>query len=114
MIYVKRVYPPSQHREGIYFLVDRLWPRGIKKEELHHVIWFKDVAPSDGLRNWYQHDPAKWEEFKRRYFAELDKKPEFWKPILEAAQQGDVTLLYGAKNEGYNNAEALKIYLENR
>lgn len=114
MIYVKRVYPPPQHEKGIYFLVDRLWPRGIRKDKLHYNAWFKDAAPSDSLRSWYKHDPDKWEEFKRRYFAELDEKPEVWKPILEAARQGDVTLLYSAKNESRNNAVALKIYLESR
>jgi len=114
MIYVKRVYSPPQHGKGGYFLVDRLWPRGIRKDEFHHVAWFKDVAPSHGLRNWYQHDPAKWEEFKRRYFSELDQKPEVWIPILDAAHKHDVILLYSAKDETHNNAVALKAYLENK
>jgi len=112
MIRVQRVYQSSTQREGKSFLVDRLWPRGIKKEALRFDVWLKEVAPSDSLRNWYHHDPEKWEEFKRRYFSELDEKPELWKPILEAARQGNVTLLYSAKNESHNNAVALKTYLE--
>ena len=114
MIYVKRVYLPVGHADGNRFLVDRLWPRGISKDKLHYDAWFKDVAPSNGLRGWYKHDPVKWEDFKGRYFAELDEKPEVWKPILEATRQGDVTLLYSAKDESHNNAVALKIYLESR
>jgi len=114
VIYIKRVYPPSQHGEGIHFLVDRLWPRGLKKSDFHYNAWFGEVAPSDGLRGWYKHDPDKWEEFKRRYFAELDEKPDIWKPILDAARKGNITLLYSAKNESHNNAVALKIYLESK
>lgn len=114
MIYIKRVYPPSQHGEGIHFLVDRLWPRGLKKSDFHYNAWFGEVAPSDDLRGWYKHDPDKWEEFKRRYFAELDEKPDIWKPILDAARKGNITLLYSAKNESHNNAVALKIYLESK
>jgi uncharacterized protein YeaO (DUF488 family) len=114
MIYIKRVYPPSRHGEGTHFLVDRLWPRGLKKDDFYYDSWLKDVAPSDDLRGWYKHDPDKWGEFKRRYFAELDQKPEVWRPILAAARKHNVTLLYSAKNEIYNNAVALKIYLENK
>lgn len=114
MIYVERVYSSSKQYGGIRFLVDKLWPRGIKKEELRHDAWFKEVAPSDGLRGWYQHDPNKWEEFKRRYFAELDQKPEAWRPILDAARRYNIVLLYSTKEESYNNAVALKIYLENK
>jgi uncharacterized protein YeaO (DUF488 family) len=93
-------------------LVDRLWPRGIKKSELRYDAWFKEVAPSDRLRGWYKHDPDKWEKFKHRYFVELDEKPDAWTPVLNAAQQGNIILLYIAKNESHNNAVALKIYLE--
>jgi uncharacterized protein YeaO (DUF488 family) len=114
MIYIKRVYPPSQQGKGTYFLVDRLWPRGLRKSDLQRSIWLKEVAPSNSLRNWFKHDPDKWAEFKRRYFAELDEKPEIWKPILEAVRRGDTTLLYSAKDENVNNAVALKIYLESR
>lgn len=114
MINVKRVYLQPDQADGNRFLVDRLWPRGIKKDNLHYDAWLKDVAPSDGLRTWYKHDPEKWQEFKRRYFAELDEKPEVWKPILDAAQKGDITLLYSTRKVGNNNAVALKTYLEEK
>jgi uncharacterized protein YeaO (DUF488 family) len=87
---------------------------GIKKDSLHYDAWLKDVAPSDGLRAWFKHDPNKWKEFKLRYFNELDQKPESWEPILDAARNNDVTLLYSAKDETYNNAAALKMYLERK
>lgn len=114
MIRTERVYEPSPGDGGARFLVDRLWPRGKKKEALHLDAWLRDVAPSDELRHWYQHDPGKWEEFQRRYAAELDRKPEAWQPILEAAQRGDVTLLYSTRETELNNAMALKLYLERR
>ena len=114
MIYVKRVYPPSPDEKGIHFLVDRLWPRGLKKDDFHYNAWLKEVAPSNDLRNWYKHDPDKWQEFRKRYFAELEEKPDVWEPILDAARKGDITLLYSAKNETHNNAVALKEYLENK
>jgi uncharacterized protein YeaO (DUF488 family) len=114
MINVKRVYLPPEQTDGRRFLVDRLWPRGIKKDKLHCEAWFKEAAPSDSLRVWYQHDPDKWEEFKLRYFAELDGKPEVWKPMLDAARKGDITLLYSTRNETNNNALALKAYLDGK
>jgi uncharacterized protein YeaO (DUF488 family) len=112
MIQVKRVYDPITSQDGHCFLVDRLWPRGIKKEKLALAAWLKEVAPSDDLRHWYAHDPAKWDEFRRRYYAELDAKPETWQVILEAATQGNVTLLFSSKELKINNAVALKLYLE--
>ena len=112
MIKVRRVYDPEEQDEGARFLVDRLWPRGVSKESLHYQAWLKEVAPSDELRRWYRHDPEKWEEFQRRYAAELDGKEESWRPLLAAARQGDVTLLYATKERQYNNAAALKWYLE--
>ena len=75
------------------------------------MLWSKDVAPSDALRRWYGHDPKKWQEFRRRYFAELDSNPEAWKPILEAARRADVILLYSAQDTEHNNAAALRAYL---
>lgn len=114
MINVERVYAASTHKSGKRFLVDRLWPRGMKKEKLRLDAWFKEVAPSDSLRGWYKHDPDRWEEFKRRYFAELDQKPEVWGPILDAARKQDVTFLYSSKEEINNNAVALKIYLDSK
>jgi uncharacterized protein YeaO (DUF488 family) len=112
MIKVKRVYEAASRSDGKRFLVDRLWPRGIKKEGLMLKAWLKDVAPSDELRHWYSHDPAKWKEFRKRYFGELKAKPEALEPLLEAAPQGDLTLLYSARVTELNNAVALKEYLE--
>jgi uncharacterized protein YeaO (DUF488 family) len=114
VIKTKRVYEPRQRGDGTRFLVERLWPRGIKKEQLHVKAWLKEVAPSDALRRWFNHDPAKWSRFKRRYLAELDKKPEAWATILNAARKGNVTLLYSAHDIEHNNALALKHYLERR
>lgn len=111
MIKVRRVYEPQAPDDGARFLVDRLWPRGLKKEALRLDGWLKDVAPSDSLRRWFGHDPKKWAEFQRRYFAELKKKRESWEPILEAARQGNVTLLFGAHDPEHNNAVALRDYL---
>ncbi len=112
MIKTKRVYTPKQKDEGARFLVDRIWPRGVKKDTLALVGWLKEVAPSAGLRKWFGHDPARWEEFQKRYEAELKSVPETWKPLLDAAQKGTVTLLFGARDEAHNNAVALKSFLE--
>jgi uncharacterized protein YeaO (DUF488 family) len=114
MIRIERVYDHPGYDSGARFLVERLWPRGMKKEALQMDGWLKDVAPSGELRRWFGHDPARWEEFKQRYFAELDQKPEAWQPLLEAARKGDVTLLYSARDEEHNNALALRDYLQAR
>ncbi len=114
MINIKRVYEPASRKDGQRFLIDRLWPRGIKKEELKAKAWIKEVAPSNELRKWFHHDPDKWCEFNRRYFDELDKKPETWTPLLQAARDGDVTLLYSAKDEERNDAVTLRAYLEQK
>jgi uncharacterized protein YeaO (DUF488 family) len=112
MIQVKRAYDPPDPGDGARFLVDRLWPRGIKKENLKIDSWIKEVAPSDELRKWFGHDPNKWQEFEARYFAELDENAEALAPIRQAAKQGDVTLVYSAKDTEHNQAVALKEYLE--
>jgi uncharacterized protein YeaO (DUF488 family) len=115
MIKIKRVYEEVDlATDGKRFLVDRLWPRGKSKESLQIVAWLKAASPSNELRHWYGHDPAKWEEFQRRYGAELDAVPEAWAPLLEAAREGDITLLYSSKEIQINNAAALKIYLEDQ
>lgn len=114
MIRVKRVYEPPAPRDGARFLVDRLWPRGLKKETLRLDGWFKELAPSDRLRRWFAHQPGRWQEFRRRYFAELDRNESAWKPLLEAARRGTVTLLYAARDAERNNAVALKEYLESK
>ncbi|MDR7521950.1 MAG: DUF488 family protein [Armatimonadota bacterium] len=114
MIRIRRVYDLPQPGEGARFLVDRLWPRGVKKAALGLDAWVKAAAPSDPLRRWYGHDPKKWEEFRRRYRAELDANPEAWQPILEAARRGPVTLLYSSRETKRNNAVALRDYLREK
>lgn len=114
MIVLKRVYDPPDIHDGKRFLVERLWPRGMKKENLQMDGWLKDVAPSAALRQWFGHDPARWESFKHRYAAELEEKPDIWKPLVSAAHNGTVTLLYSAHDQEHNNALALKIFLDER
>jgi uncharacterized protein YeaO (DUF488 family) len=114
MITIKRVYDASRAKDGARYLVDRFWPRAVKKKDLRVTAWLKEVAPSNDLRRWFGHDPAKWDEFQRRYRAELDVNPTAWEPLLEACQQGDVTLLYAARDTKHNNAFVLKAYLEER
>jgi uncharacterized protein YeaO (DUF488 family) len=114
MIDVERVYGHTASDGGKRFLVERLWPRGIKKESLEMDAWLKDVAPSPALRQWYQHDVAKWTEFQRRYRAELDAHPDAWQPILHAARRGKVTLLYSARDTEHNSAMVLKEYLDRK
>jgi uncharacterized protein YeaO (DUF488 family) len=112
MIYLKRVYDRPEPMDGPRFLVERLWPRGMKKATLHLDGWLKEAAPSDALRRWFGHDPAKWTDFQRRYCTELDRNPEAWQPIVEATHRGNVTLLYSARDTAHNNAVALKAYVE--
>lgn len=112
MIHVKRVYEPPGPEDGSRFLVDRLWPRGMKKESLPIVSWLKDVAPGTALRNWFGHDPARWEEFCRRYDAELVANRGTWQPLLAEARKQTVTLLFSAHDPEHNNAVALKLFLE--
>jgi uncharacterized protein YeaO (DUF488 family) len=104
MLKIKRVYDEATASDGSRFLVERLWPRGMKKEEL--------VAPSQSLRQWYGHDVAKWDEFQQRYRTELERSPDAWMPVLEAAKQGDVTLLYSARDTEHNSALVLREFLE--
>jgi uncharacterized protein YeaO (DUF488 family) len=109
---VKRVYEPPEPGDGRRFLVERLWPRGVAKTPARWEAWLKEVAPSSVLRLWFGHEVEKWEEFRRRYFAELDAKPETWRPLLTASREGNVTLLYSARDQAHNSAVALKEYLE--
>ncbi len=113
MIRVARVYDEPAG-PGRRFLVERLWPRGVRKDALELDGWLREVAPSDGLRRWFGHDPARWEEFRRRYFGELDSRPGAWRPLVEAARRGDVTLLYSARDREHNSAVALAEYLRER
>ncbi|HLI85282.1 MAG TPA: DUF488 domain-containing protein [Bryobacteraceae bacterium] len=112
MLTLKRAYENRAPEDGARFLVERLWPRGIRKTDLQVDAWLKDVAPSDALRRWFAHDPKKWTEFRRRYFAELDRHPESWEPVRNAARHGRVTLVYSARDTEHNNAVALKEYIE--
>jgi uncharacterized protein YeaO (DUF488 family) len=114
VITLKRAYADASPGVGTRFLVDRLWPRGVTKESLHVKAWLKDVAPSTELRKWFGHDPAKWDEFQRRYSDELDANPQSWQPLLDAARDGDVTLVYGAKDTEHNDAVVLKDFLERK
>jgi len=112
MIKLKRVYAPAASDDGTRFLVERLWPRGIRKAELQMRAWLKDVAPSSTLRQWFNHDPGKWSDFRKRYFRELSVNPDVLEPILTAAKRGTVTLLYSSHDTEHNNAVALKEFIE--
>jgi len=114
MIKTKRVYEPPGEDDGVRILVDRLWPRGLRKNEAKIDLWLKDVAPSDTLRKWFNHDLAKAKEFKNQYLKELSERQELVKRIMQCANDADVTLLNGAKEEKCNNATVLKEYLEDR
>jgi len=114
VIFIKRVYEPSKREDGTRFLVDHLWPRGLKKDEVNVAVWLKEVSPSTALRKWFNHDPAKWKEFQRRYFSELKTKPEAWKPLLESAREGGVALVFSARDPEHNNAVAFKSFLEKK
>jgi len=114
MIKIKRAYDPPDPNDGLRFLVDRLWPRGVKKEDLNIEAWIKEISPSNDLRKEFSHEPEHWGEFKRRYEDELAKHNEALETLLEAARKQDITLVYAAKNTQYNNAVALKEFLEAR
>lgn len=115
MIEAVRVYdsprPKAGAKKSARFLVERLWPRGMKKESLQLDGWLKDVAPSPALRKWYSHDVERWPEFRKRYLAELRKNSSAWQPLLEAARHGNVTLLYSARDTEHNSALILRAFL---
>lgn len=111
MIKVKRVYDPTEESDGRRFLVDRLWPRGIKKAALKLDSWIKEAAPSAELRQWFHQDPSRWNEFRARYFAELERWPEAWKSLVELQRKETVTLLYGSKDTVHNHAIVLMQFL---
>jgi uncharacterized protein YeaO (DUF488 family) len=114
MIRIKRVYETALARDGARFLVDHMWPRGLKKESVKIKSWNKAVSPSAELCKWFSHDPAKWKEFQKRYFSELDQKPQSWQPLLAEARERTITLVFSARDGEHNNALALKNYLEKR
>jgi uncharacterized protein YeaO (DUF488 family) len=111
-IRVKRVYDPPDPRDGARILVDRLWPRGIRKEEAKLTLWLKDLAPSDELRRWFGHDPARFAEFSRRYRAELSASNDAARRVEDLIKAGPVTLLYAAHDAEHNNARVLADYLK--
>ena len=114
MITLKRAYDPISRTDGTRFLVERLWPRGVSKAKLRVDAWLKEVGPSTELRQWFDHDPDKWDEFRRRYFRELDSRPEAWQPIVSAARHGRVTLVYSSHDTQHNNAVALQEYVQTK
>lgn len=114
MIILKRAYEPVAREDGTRFLVERLWPRGVKRDALRLDAWLKEVAPTTKLRQWFGHDPAKWPEFQRRYRAELDRNAGALEPILKAVHRGRVTLIYSSHDQEHNNAVVLKTYIESR
>lgn len=113
MIDIARVYdqPHKSAKSSSRYLVERLWPRGMKKESLQLDGWLKDVAPSAALRKWYSHEVKRWPEFRKRYLAELRKNPRAWQPLLEAARRGNVTLLYSARDAEHSSALVLRDFL---
>jgi len=110
-IKLKRVYEKPEKTDGRRILVERLWPRGLSKENVRVDMWVKDAAPSTELRKWFDHDPSKWGEFKKRYFAELDQNPEALEPLLDILRNETITFVYASKEETYNNSAALREYM---
>lgn len=111
-ISIKRIYDGDDPKDGARILVDRLWPRGISKEKANISYWAKDISPSSELRKWYQHDPEKWDDFRQRYFKELNAKPEALETFMAHLKGETVTFLFSSKELELNNAAALKEYLE--
>jgi uncharacterized protein YeaO (DUF488 family) len=108
VVKIKRIYDPPSEDDGVRILVDRLWPRGISKEAAAIDEWERDIAPSDELRKWFSHDPAKWQEFRKRYVGELRKNPEVVSKLRTLAKKGPLTLLFAAKDVAHNNAVVLR------
>lgn len=111
-IKTKRAYDKHEAGDGVRILVERLWPRGLSKKDAKVDIWLKDVAPSTELRKWFSHEPAKWEEFIRRYYRELDQNPGALKQLSEIVRKNDVTFVYASREGRYNSALALKEYID--
>ena len=114
LIKVERIYSNPEGNSTYRILVDRLWPRGLGKSKVKVDLWQKDIAPSNSLRKWFSHDERKWDEFKDRYFNELEKNSELVNTIIDIAKKEPITLLYGSKEEKFNNAVALRQYLEQK
>ncbi|MCC6543278.1 MAG: DUF488 domain-containing protein [Nitrospirae bacterium] len=114
MIKLKRVYEPAESSDGQRILIDRLWPRGLTKEKAKIDVWLKDIAPSTELRQWFGHDPSKWNEFKKRYISEIKKNNDAASQLTALLIKGNTTLVYGAKDEQHNDAVVLKEYFGNK
>lgn len=114
MIKLKRAYETVSPTDGTRLLVERLWPRGLSKDKLKLDGWIREVAPSTELRKWFGHDPAKWRQFRSRYFRELDARPESWRSLVSLSRRGTVTLIYSSHDEEHNNAVALREYLQSK
>jgi uncharacterized protein YeaO (DUF488 family) len=114
MIKLKRVYDTVSSTDGIRFLVERLWPRGVSKARLGVDVWLKAVGPSTALRKWFNHDPDRWGEFRRRYARELAAHPQAWQPIVSAARRGRITLVYSSHDTAHNNAVALQAFVQRK
>ena len=112
MIRLKRIYEPPAPADGRRILVERLWPRGLSKARAAVDVWLKEVAPSPELRKWYGHDVARWEQFRKRYWKELDANTEAVDALRDELKKGAATLVFAAKDEAHNSAAALKAYLE--
>lgn len=112
MIKLKRAYDPPGKEDGFRVLVDRVWPRGVSRDEAALDSWMKDVAPSDELRRWFDHDPEKWHEFRERYARELEEKEDAVESLREKARDGTLTLVYGARDRRHNQAVVLRDHLE--
>ncbi len=113
-IHTKRIYEKALEEDGIRILVDRLWPRGLSKKDAQVDIWLREIAPSAELRTWFNHDRSKWEKFKSSYSVELDKNPQLTTQLLQKARDGTITLVFSAKEEKFNNAVALREYLDEK
>jgi uncharacterized protein YeaO (DUF488 family) len=114
VITLARVYDKAEAGDRPRYLVERLWPRGVRRADLRLSDWLPDVGPSHELRKWFGHEPQKWDDFRRRYFAELDGHPETWQTLRDALAAGDITLLYSSHDVEHNNAVALREYLMSR
>lgn len=110
-IRLKRIYEDAAPDDGARILVDRLWPRGVSKEKAALDLWLRDIAPSNELRKWFGHDPAKWDEFQKRYRVELENNPDAVNTLRAKVAEGPVTLLYGARDQEHNEAQVLKDFL---
>jgi uncharacterized protein YeaO (DUF488 family) len=113
-IRIKRVYEKPEDKDGLRILVDRVWPRGLTRKQIHADLWLQELAPSAPLRKWFAHDHSKWEEFKAHYFEELNIQTETIQKLLDQAEDKPITLLFSARDTQYNQAAALRDNLINR